>query len=68
MVFEYFPDTDSFYIALRPSLGADAKEVAPDVILDYDAKDAVIGFTIEHASERVELSSLSVTRIPPLAA
>jgi uncharacterized protein YuzE len=38
------------------------------VILDYDAMGNVIGFTIEHASERVEMSSLSVTRIPPLAA
>jgi uncharacterized protein YuzE len=38
------------------------------VILDYDANGNVIGITIEHASERAELSSLSVTRIPPLAA
>jgi uncharacterized protein YuzE len=68
MIFEYFPDTDTLYIALRPGPGADAGEVAPDVILDYDANGNVIGITIEHASERAELSSLSVTRIPPLAA
>jgi uncharacterized protein YuzE len=68
MIFEYFPDTDTLYIALRSGPGADAEEVAPDVILDYDANGNVIGITIEHASERAELSSLSVTRIPPLAA
>jgi uncharacterized protein YuzE len=68
MTFEYFPDTDTLYIAFRPGPGADAAEVAPDVILDYDADGNVIGITVEHASERADLTSFSVTRIPPLAA
>jgi len=55
-------------IALRPGPGADAEEVALDVILGYDANGNVIGSTIEYASEGAEWSSLSVTRIPPLAA
>lgn len=68
MTFDYFPDTDTLYIAFRPGPGADAAEVAPDVIFDYDANGDVIGLTVEHASKRVDLTSLSVTRIPPLAA
>ena len=68
MTFEYFPDTDTLYIALRPGPSADAGEVAPDVVLDYDAEGHVMGVTIEHASERADLGSFSVTAIPALAA
>jgi uncharacterized protein YuzE len=68
MTLEYFAETDTLYIAFRPGPGADAAEVAPDVILDYDTQGNVIGLTIEHASQRADLSSVSMTRIPPLAA
>ena len=68
MTFEYFPDTDTLYIALRPGPSADASEVAPDVVLDYDESGNVIGMTVEHASERADLRSFSVTSIPALAA
>ena len=68
MTFEYFPDTDTLYIALRQGTSADAAEVAPDVVLDYDENGHVIGMTIEHASERADLSSFSMTKIPALAA
>lgn len=67
MTFEYYPDTDTLYIALRPGPSADAAEVAPDVVLDYDAEGNVMGLTVEHASERADLSSFSVTNIPALA-
>jgi uncharacterized protein YuzE len=68
MTFEYFSDTDTLYIAFRPGPGADAAEVGPDVIFDYDAQGNVIGLTVEHASKRADISSFSVLRIPPLAA
>ena len=68
MTFEYFPDTDTLYIELRAGPGADAAEVAPDVVCDFDSEGNVIGITIEHASERTDLGSFSVTKIPVLAA
>ena len=68
MTFEYYPDTDTLYIALRPGPSADAAEVAPDLVLDYDDSGNVIGMTVEHASERADLGSFSVTAIPVLAA
>ncbi len=68
MTFEYFPDTDTLYIALRPGPSADAAEVAPDVLFDYDENGNVIGMTVEHASERADLGSFSVTAIPAIAA
>ena len=68
MSFEYYPDTDTLYIALRPGPSADAAEVAPDVVLDYDESGGVIGLTIEHASARADLGSFSLTNVPALAA
>ena len=68
MTFEYFPDADTLRIALRPGPSADAGEVAPDVVLDYDEDGNVIGMTVEHASERADLGSFSLTAIPALAA
>jgi uncharacterized protein YuzE len=64
MTFEYYPDTDTLYIALRPGPSADAAEVAPDVVLDYDSDGHVIGVTIEHASARADLSSFQIARFP----
>ena len=68
MTFEYYRDTDTLYIALRPGPSADAADVAPDVVLDYDSEGNVMGLTVEHASERADLSSFSVMNIPALAA
>ena len=68
MTFEYSPETDTLYIALRSGTGADAAEVAPDVVLDYDEAGDVLEITVEHASERADPGSFSVTKIPALAA
>ena len=67
MSIEYFPDTDTLYIALRPAESVDAAEVAPDIVLDYGTDGSVIGVTIEHASERADLSSISLSQVPALA-
>ena len=64
MTFEYYPETDTLYIALRPGPSADAAEVAPD----YDEQGGVIGLLVEHASERADLGSFSLTNVPALAA
>jgi uncharacterized protein YuzE len=66
MTFEYYPDTDTLYIALRPGPSADAAEVAPDVVLDFDGEGHVIGLTVEHASERADLGSFQIAQIPAL--
>ena len=67
MTFEYYPETDTLYIALREGPSADVAEVAPDVVLDVNAAGGVIGITVGHASERADLRSFSVTQIPALA-
>ncbi|RIK75141.1 MAG: hypothetical protein DCC67_15705 [Planctomycetota bacterium] len=64
MRLEYFPDTDTLYIQLTDVRGADAQEVAEDVVLDFDDKGNVIGIEIEHASRRMNLRDLHVSALP----
>lgn len=64
MRLEYFRDTDTLYIQLRNVPGADAQEVAEDIVLDYDATGEVVGIEIEHASQRINLADFQLSSIP----
>jgi uncharacterized protein YuzE len=52
--FNYFAETDSLYIDLSDAPSVDSREVAEDVVLDYDASGSVVGIDIDHASQKVE--------------
>lgn len=67
MKFEYYPDTDTLYIQLQEGPGVDAREVAPDTVLDYNKNGEVIGIEIEHASKRVDLMNLQLSSLPQQA-
>ena len=64
MKFEYFPDTDTLYIQLRKGPGADAQEVAPDIVFDFNEIGKVIGIEIEHASKRTDLMNVQLSSLP----
>jgi uncharacterized protein YuzE len=64
MRFEYFPETDTLYIQLQQGPGTDAREVAPDIVLDYNEAGDVIGIEIEHASVRTDLANLQLSSLP----
>lgn len=64
MRFEYFPETDTLYIQLQEGPGADAQEVAPNIVLDFNASGEVIGIEIEHASERTDLKNFQLASFP----
>lgn len=60
MKFHYYPETDSLYIDLLEKVSADSQEVAPGVVLDFDAEGNLVGIDIDHASKVVNLSRLEV--------
>lgn len=68
MRFQYYPGTDSLYIDLADRPGADAREVAPGVVLDFDASGALVGIDIDHASRVVNLSRFEAVSLPAGAA
>lgn len=67
MKFKYYQDTDSLYIDLSEKKSVDSREIAPDVVLDFDSKGQLVGIDIDHASKHVNLSSLKTVGIPVAA-
>jgi uncharacterized protein YuzE len=64
MVFEYYPDTDMFYIKLVDGISIESEEVAPGIVLDFDEHNRVIGVEIEDASKFIDLSKLELRALP----
>jgi len=64
MKLNYYPDTDSLYIDLSEKPSVESREVSEGVVLDYDAEGNLVGIDIDHASEKVDLRTLSLSRLP----
>ncbi len=64
MKLHYYPDTDSLYIELKPHPGTEVREVADGLNVDLDAAGEVVGFDIDHASTRLDLSTLETVALP----
>jgi uncharacterized protein YuzE len=64
MKLHYYPETDSLYIELTSEAGMETREVANGLNVDIDAKGEVVGFDIDHASRRFDLSTLETIALP----
>ncbi len=64
MKLHYYPETDSLYIELKSAPGAETREIAPGLNVDLDAAGDVIGFDIDRASRRLDLSTLETVALP----
>jgi uncharacterized protein YuzE len=64
MRFTYYPETDSLHIDLAERPSTDSQEVAPGVVLDFDAEGRLVGIDIDHASQVVNLSRVETTSLP----
>jgi len=62
--FHYYPETDSLYIDLSEKTSVDSHEVAPGVVLDFDAEGNLVGIDIDRASKIVNLSRLEAESLP----
>jgi uncharacterized protein YuzE len=60
----YDPETDSLYIELKPGASAETRAVADGLNIDLDATGEVVGFDIDHAGARFDLSKLGTTGLP----
>lgn len=60
----YYPDTDSLYIELSPRESIDSQEVAPGVVLDFDAEGNLVGIDIDQASKRTDLLRIEADGFP----
>lgn len=65
MRIEYYPETDSLYIKLKPGVEAEGSEVAPGIVFHYTPEDEVTAVEMDSmASKLVDLSRLEVEGLP----
>ena len=64
MKLHYYPETDSLYIELKAEPGAEVREVADGLNVDLSATGEVVGFDIDHASQRLDLTTLETVALP----
>jgi uncharacterized protein YuzE len=68
MKLHYYPETDSLYIELASTPGAEAREIVDGLIVDFDANGNVVGLDIDHASRKLDLSKVETIALPPASA
>ncbi len=64
MKLHYNPDTDSLYIEFKPGPGVETREVSEGLNVDLDATGGVVGFDVDRASQRLDLSTLETESLP----
>ena len=68
MKLHYDPETDSLYIELKSTPGTEVREVVEGLVVDLDANGDVVGFDIDHASRKLDLSRIETIALPPVSA
>lgn len=64
MKLNYYPETDSLYIDLSGRPSVESREISVGVVLDYDAQGNLAGIDIDHASRKVDLNKLILSKLP----
>ena len=64
MRISYYPDTDSLYIDLSSKPSVDSPEVSDGIVLDYDEDGNLTGIDIDHASVKLNITELILSKLP----
>ena len=64
MKMHYYPETDSLYIALQAGSAAETVEIVEGLNADLDAAGNIVGFDIDGASRKLDLSTLETNALP----
>ena len=62
----YDPEADAVYIPLSDERPVDAEEVAPNVVLDFDAENRVVGVEVMWASKTLAPGGWSQWPMPDI--
>jgi uncharacterized protein YuzE len=68
MRLHYYPETDSLYIELKSTPGTETREIVEGLNVDLDARGDVVGFDIDRASHKFDLSKIETIALPPASA
>jgi len=64
MKINYHPETDSLYIDFGALPATESEEVREGVVIDLDENGNITGVDIQHASQKLDLTSFEMTAIP----
>ena len=64
MKLHYYPETDSLYIELSDRPGAETREIAHGLNVDFDSNGAVVGLDIDGASTKLDLATIETVALP----
>ena len=59
----YFHETDTLYIEFRRADVAETRDLDENTQIDLDAAGRLCGLTLEHASERADLSAVDYQQV-----
>ena len=60
----YYPETDSLHVEFKAGWADETREVPDGPNVDLDADGSVVGFDIDHAPRRLDLSTLETGALP----
>ena len=63
MKIRYFRDTDTLYIEFRDSPVAETRDLDENTQIDLDEAGKLCALTLEHASERADLSAVDYQQV-----
>jgi uncharacterized protein YuzE len=64
MKITYHTETDSLYIDFGVLPATESEEIRDGVVIDLDENGNITGVDIQHASQKLDLSSLEMSSIP----
>lgn len=68
MKLHYYPETDTLYIELKDTPGTQTVEIVDGLVADIDARGDIVGFDIDRASQRLDLSKVETVALPAVTA
>jgi uncharacterized protein YuzE len=63
MKIKYFEETDTALLELGTGRVVETRELSEDIYLDMDVAGHIVSITVEHASQRGDLSEFSFQRV-----
>ena len=63
MKIRYFHDTDTLYIEFREAEVTETRDLDENTQIDLDERGSLCGLTLEHASERADLSGIDYQQV-----
>lgn len=64
MKIEYFNDTDTLLISFNELPVTETRDLDENTTFDLDARGQLVALTVEHASQRTDVRSLSYQQLP----